>query len=253
VCHFLISTLYVGQSLSTRVRKDASDERLGVYIYAIALLCCPFVAELDRPGRERKRHGLPPLDDQQLAAAAADYTVHTVENPAVLLSLDVSFAYLRHAMIKIAYELAFLWFGEDYLTDPLAVELRAAICNPDIASTDQVASSIGFAGEGVAFSKFWVPNEKHHLAYANTAADKAIVICVRIFDIYEAIVVVSREPSRYITNSTGRERLRFLAIDAIGRRTIDTTFDQEVLRLGRAMSMQRRLPPFTDPLMPLAA
>lgn len=202
--------------------------------------------------RERKRHGLPPLNEEELAAASANYTVNAVEQPCLKLSPSISFAYLRHAMIKIAYELAFLWLGEDYLLDSLANELREAICDEDIASTDRVAGSIGFAGQSAPFNQFWTPDQKHHLAYANIAADKAIVVCVRIFDIYEAVVEVSRDPKRYIGRNVDREKLRFLAIDSVSGKTVNTSFDEESRRLARAMSAYGRTPPFNDPLLPLA-
>jgi len=91
--------------------------------------------------RERKRHGVPPLSDEQLAAEVlkAKQNVTTIDNPAVLIEMNVSFAYLRHAMMKIAYELAFLWLGESYLDDLSAAELRTAICAPNITSTDAVS------------------------------------------------------------------------------------------------------------------
>lgn len=203
--------------------------------------------------RERKRHGLPMLADNELAAAAAKYTTNTVDKPLIKLSLNFSFAYLRHAMVKIAYELAFLWLGEDYLSDPLAEELRAAICDPDLASTDQVAGYIGVAEECSAFNGFWSPDEKHHLAYANVVAGMAVVISVRIFDIYAAAILVTRDSSRYFGNPGDRAKLRFLAIDSVSGRTINTTFDEESRRLAMAMTAQRRRPPFTDPLIPIAA
>ena len=62
--------------------------------------------------RERKRHGLPPLTPDQLAVALSNVTSRTIENPLIHKTFNFSFAYLRHAMFKIAYELAFLWLGE---------------------------------------------------------------------------------------------------------------------------------------------
>ena len=202
--------------------------------------------------RERKRHGLPPLSDEELTDAAGTYTTTTVENPLVQRSLSVSFAYLRHAMIKIAYELAFLWLGEAYLIDPLAIELRAAICNPDIASTDKIAGYVGEAESCDVFNKFWIPHEEHHIAYATILAGKDVVICVRIFDIYAAAVVVSHDPSRYVRDVVGEAKLRFLAIDSVSGRTINTTFNEESRRIAAAMTTYRRLPPFPDPLTPVA-
>ncbi len=88
--------------------------------------------------RERQRHGLPPLSAEQLEAEAQNATenIVRVENPSVHIGLTESFAFLRHAMMKISYELAFLWLGESYLDDPSAGALRTAICSPDLTSTD---------------------------------------------------------------------------------------------------------------------
>ena len=203
--------------------------------------------------RERKRHGLEPLSEQDLAAAASTCKTGVIENPLVQISLSANFAYLRHAMIKIAYELAFLWLGELYLADPLAGELRAAICSPDVASTDKLTGCIGEAENCDVFNKVWTPHEEHHLAYANIIAGKDLVICVRIFDIYAAAIVVSRDPSRYVGGITGRTKLRFLAIDSVSGRTINTTFDEESRRIAAAMKTYRHLPPFPDPLTPFVA
>jgi hypothetical protein len=106
--------------------------------------------------RERKRHGLPALSKEQLAAEVQKCTesVTTTENPGVLIEPTFSFAYLRHAMIKIAYELAFLWLGQTYLDDPSAAELRAAISKPDLASTDGVLGYVGDA-QGCGAFNFW--------------------------------------------------------------------------------------------------
>ena len=198
--------------------------------------------------RERQRHGLPPLSDKELAVLAGAYTITVVENPLVQISPTINFAYLRHAMMKIAYELAFMWLGEEYLTDPLAFELRAAICSPDVASTDAVAGYVGEAEGCEVFNKFWVPHEEHHLAYANIVAGKAVVICVRIFDIYAAAIVVSHDPSRYVCTIGDHPKLRFLAINSVSGRTIDTAFDKESQRLAVAMKNCECLPPFPDPL-----
>ena len=101
------------------------------------------IARRMKPSQERRRNGLPPLTDEELAIAATNYTTGTVDNLLVQKTLNVSFAYLRHAMIKIAYELAFLWLGEDYLSDALAEELSAAVISPDLASTDKSAGISG--------------------------------------------------------------------------------------------------------------
>ena len=198
--------------------------------------------------RERKRHGLAPLSDEELKAAAGDFETKEVKNPVVQLSIGASFAFLRHAMIKIAYELAFLWLGEAYLKDPIANALRIAILDPDVASTDRIDAYVDVADGCTAFKQFWIPHKEHHLAYSFLLADGGIAINVRVFDIYAASLVVSREPSRYIASAADRAKLRFLSIDAVTGRTIDTSFDEESRRLAMAMRTYGRGNPLPDAL-----
>jgi hypothetical protein len=125
--------------------------------------------------RERKRHGLPPLSAEELAAEASQFTVTTVNNPVVKVDISVSFAFLRHAMMKIAYELAFRWLGESYLADPLAAELREAILKDDQDSTDALAGYVGWAEPCSAFN-FWTPHKAHHLAFASVVAGYRMLV-----------------------------------------------------------------------------
>lgn len=195
--------------------------------------------------RERKRHGLPPLSDEELAIAASNYTTQTIVNPTVLHNFSVSYAYLRHAMFKIAYELAFLWLGETYLDDPVAIELRTAICKPDITSTDGLLGYIGKASECTAFSN-WTPHQAHHLAFSNVAANH-IMIAVRIFDLYAACVPVSRDSTRYFGNYAND--FRFIALDAVSGKKIETTLAEETHRMVTAMLASETFPrPVSDPL-----
>jgi hypothetical protein len=196
--------------------------------------------------RERKRHGLPPLTSEELALQASSLTVNSIENPTVNMNIKVSYAYLRHAMFKIAYELAFLWLGEAYLDDPLAVELRAAICKPDRSSTDNLAGYIGDAPECGAFSH-WIPHPAHHLAYSQVIANN-VVIAVRIFDLYAACVPVSREANRYFSGaSSNQTELRFLALDAVSGKMIDTTFAEETHRRVIIALASETFPPLPAP------
>lgn len=200
--------------------------------------------------RERRRHGLAPLDGDQLALEVSKCTIQTIDKPCVLYSFQINSTYLRHAIVKIAYELAFLWLGETYLSDPLAAELRTAVCDSHPTSTDKLMGSIGHAGENPVFD-YWTPHNAHHLAYGNVVRGVGVVIAVRIFDIYAGSVVVSREPERYIGNDADQVKLRFLAIDSVSGRTIDTAFREELHRLVVAMLSRGQIGPIFDPLSDL--
>lgn len=191
--------------------------------------------------RERKRHGIPPLSEEHLAAEVQKATenITTIENPAVLIELSVSFAYLRHAMMKIAYELAFLWLGESYLDDPSAADLRAGICAPDPASTNGLPGYVGDAESCDAF-KFWSMDKTHHLAYAYMDGNGGIAVAVRVFDIHAAVVSVTRDAARYLAGCDANDKLRFLAIEPLTGNLRNTSFMEEMRRLAAATTAGRR-------------
>jgi hypothetical protein len=160
-------------------------------------------------------------------------------------------------MIKIAYELAFLWLGEAYLDDRSAAELRAAIMDQDIASTDGVLGFVGYAQGCDAFN-FWIPNRAHHLAYSTVINERSatgiirrIAIAVRVFDIYAAVIPVTNEAAHYLRGvPDDLAMLRFVVIDAISGKMHNTHFQDEQHRLAAAMRATQRFPPFPDPLEP---
>lgn len=196
--------------------------------------------------RERARRGLPQLSEEELAIQTKNFTITNVDRPLIQSNFKVSFAFLRHAMMKIIFELAFLWLGECYLDDPVAEQLRVAIRSSDLTSTDKIPGYVGPAEDCTAFQQ-WIPHEDHHLAYA-TIVEGTVMIAIRVFDIWAACIVVSREPGRYFKSNADREKLRFVAIDAISRKTIETPFDEEVMRMAEKMSTSRQLMPIPDPL-----
>jgi len=199
--------------------------------------------------RERKRHHLPPLAPGELEREAANFVVESVQNPQVNVKITASFAFLPHALFKIAYELAFIWLGERYIFDPRAKQLREAICSNNPASTDSLAGYVQESGPDKAF-KFWAPHEAHHLAYSTILPD-GIVVAARIFDLYEVAIRATDEPERYIRNSNEAEKLRFLAIDSVSGTTVNTSFFDEQSRIARMMVSENAKPPFRDPISAL--
>jgi hypothetical protein len=186
--------------------------------------------------RERRRHGMPPMSAKELAREVQRCCegVQQTENPAITHNLKFSFAYLRHALIKIAYELAFLWLGETYLGDPLAAEFRKAICAPDPTSTDRLPAHVVDA-EGCEAFKSWSLDKTHHLAYA-WVLDDVIAIGVRVFNIYAAVVTVTRNTAQYIgATENASTKLRFLVIDPSTGKMRNTSVMDEISRMALVM------------------
>jgi hypothetical protein len=89
----------------------------------------------DHKARQLANTKLPP-DELAIEAAKAAQNVSTMPPVPIRKDLSVSFAFLRHAMMKIAYELAFLWLGETYLEDPVAHQLGDMFARPYIDGWD---------------------------------------------------------------------------------------------------------------------
>jgi hypothetical protein len=183
--------------------------------------------------RERKRAGLPDLSPEELEAEVQKQpeNIQTTTNPGVLYNTQFDFSYLRHTLIKIAYELAFLWLGESYLDDDSAAQLRSAVNDPDPASTDGLPAHVEYA-EGFAPFHLWSPDKTHHLAYA-TAVNGNIVVAVRVFDIFAAAVEVTKDAARYLSDGDSERRLRFLAIDPTSGEMSETSLADELMRVAR--------------------
>lgn len=182
--------------------------------------------------RERKRHGLPPLSAEALKREAdiLKTNVMTIENPSVIFERSYSFAFVRHAMIKIAYELAFLWLGEDYLDDPSAAELRNAICADDPNSTDKLPAYVADA-EGFEAFKLWPASETEHLAYA-FAFNDGIAIAARVFNVHAALVWVTKNATRFLSGQNAGQKLRFIRMDALSGTIVDVPIMEEFGRIA---------------------
>jgi len=79
---------------------------------------------------KRKRAGFEPLSEEELRAQVASILaagVQTIEKPELHHEIKIDLAEFRKGLLKIAYELAFIWLGESYLEDPMAAQLRDVI------------------------------------------------------------------------------------------------------------------------------
>ena len=196
--------------------------------------------------RERKRHGVEPLTVKQMEDYLQTLEVQTIDNPILMVNTTINFAFLRHAMIKIVYELAFIWLGEAYLDDPYAKTFRDALVFATAGSTDDIFGYAGLVLEQSAFA-VWEPHPNHHLAYAVRIEDQ-IVIAVRVFDVVEAVFPVTAQAGDYLKNNQPQHG-HFLAIDSLSGVLHRSSLLAENMRLDTWVRIYLRDPPFPDPLV----
>ncbi len=216
--------------------------------------------------RERKRHGLPSLSteamEEECRKLAAPENIRTTENPTLHVTMQVDSRRIAQALLKIVYELAFIWLGERYIEDPRAAIIRDAILSEDAAAAEEILKYTGSPSEWPALS-FWQPHRAHHLAFVTDVAG-ALAICVRIFDTFAGSAVITDSSACYLSGCDPDSKLRFLVMDARDGRQHESSVRVEQLRLAHEQVMRRRtssggdgsnagwdrLEPLPDPLGP---
>jgi len=197
--------------------------------------------------RVRKRNGMALLTDQQMAEFLENLEVQEIKQPTFVLRQTIKFTYLRQAMLKIVYELAFMWLGEAYLCDPQAALIRDAILDPTTDKAKDIPGMAGLIPENNSAFSIWESHPTHHLAYGMPIGEQ-VAIAIRVFDLLEAVIPVTDHAEKYISNMTIQKELRFLVMDATSVAKYESSFLEETARIGRLMSIHRRYPPFPDPL-----
>ncbi len=192
--------------------------------------------------RERKRRDLLPLSPEELEEECRKLKVPentvTIENPTLHMTLTFDSRIVPQALLKIIYELAFLWMGEGYLDDPKAAELRSAIFADDVALAEKLMNYTSSTSEFPA-SSLWQPHQAHHLAFS-TVVGGGIGICVRVFDIFAGTAVITDDAARYLSGPDPGRKLRFLVMDARDQRQHESALRTEHRRLAHEHVMRRR-------------
>lgn len=150
------------------------------------------------PGMVNKilaRKGLPVLPKEEIEKHVKR---EKDEAPWVEMKLEVDLNDWFREVVKVAYEMAYLWLGEDYLTDPMAAELQACL-NDRSDEADwrgkypNVKARVEPFGELLADFR----GLKGNFCTIQTNGDNDLVCIVGLVGISEGVVIVSRNPERY--------------------------------------------------------
>ena len=133
------------------------------------------------------------------ALPAADIEKHAVThsiNAEVQLSgVDIDLVDYKRGVLKIAYELACRWLGDAFLQEPIATDIRNCLL-PSKGTPQGFAlrGRIDLAGAEPRIPSLWGPNV--HVGCMLVSKDH-VALVVGVFDIIEAQVIVSQQPSHY--------------------------------------------------------
>jgi len=187
----------------------------------------------------RARRGLRPLTPAELDKLIADAQANAIENinPEVIVNIRVDPIGFMKCLVKISYELAFSWLGEDYLDDPIAQKTREYLLKI-MRDKDIIYPTLPMMGT-ISFDlieplKMWSDNENLHIACATLCQGK-IVIYLKVFNIFYAALVVTDAAHKYLTMGLSDSKLRFLAIDPVAGAYAESSLIEEMGRIASIM------------------
>jgi hypothetical protein len=171
--------------------------------------------------------------DRVVEDAWAKRQLVTIEHPEVIHSIPFDPNSSQRGVAKIAYELAAIWLGDEYVrNDSTAATLRNFVLGTTDAA--ELRGSISMGPSTNRLLEWWAAEKDCHIAISSWVED-AILITLKIFDVIEAALVVSTEPARHLTGLVDRERIRFLHLNPVTKEKRDTSLIDEMGRLARSM------------------
>ena len=163
--------------------------------------------------------------------------VQSIEQPEVIHHPRIDLASFRPGILKIAYELAFMWLGESYLDDPMAGKLRAVILGGMAAEAVGIRGTIELGCEMGAV-RFWAADKHGHVAFSSIATGNLVSIALKIFDAFSAVIVVSEQADKYACGPLDSKMARFVHIDPAAGTFRESSVADEIARLCKAMRGQ---------------
>ncbi len=180
--------------------------------------------------RERKRAGFEPLSPNNLKAQVELILatgIQTIEKPELHHQIKMDLAEFRKGLLKIAYELAFLWLGESYIDDPMAARLRDVILSRSDEQAARLRGTITL-GCDIPPVALWAHDKDCHVAY-DLVTGNDIAVCLKIFDVFAAVVIVSEQKDRYVKGPF--DAMRFIQLDPVLGSNRQCSFIEEMGRL----------------------
>jgi HNH endonuclease len=173
-----------------------------------------------------KRAGAAPLTAEQIGQLKPN--TEAIHQPWINVPLDLDVSQYRRGLMKIVYELACVWLGDDYLDDPAASELRRFTLDTALtfdASSYAIHGTMKFAGQPLLMP-FW-EDERTNLIAAGIAQGSTLGIYVNVLGALEALIQVTDSMAEYPNFKS-----HFVLMDPRTGATRESSFEQESIRIG---------------------
>lgn len=177
--------------------------------------------------RERKRDGMPPLSDEALQTQVETVKSNSdcIAKPEIRFSPEIDIQNYFRAIYKIAYELAWLWLGDEYLYDPIAIQLRNVVLkgvNEEIKGRAELGV--------IAPLELWNKEPNAHIGLS-MQVENGIAISIRIFDSISGVVAISETKNKYPNICEPSQLGRFILNDSLTGALRNSTLADELHRM----------------------
>ncbi len=188
--------------------------------------------------RVYKRENLLAPTDEELDRRVAQIrsNVVTVEQPEVKTRVQVDIADYKRGLLKIAYELACTWLGDDYLNDPLAAAIRDVVLGHVSHEEAKVRGKADMVRPDAL--RFWPADQNTHIAFAMVSSG-SITITLKIFETFFMVVQVTERAELYGVHDAGASALQFVEIAVPSGTYRQSSFIEEITRLFEVQRVQQ--------------
>lgn len=182
--------------------------------------------------RARKRAGLATLTEKELedAIAAAVLNKGSFADSTLRATPQIDIMGYKLGILKIAYELAHRWLGDDWLDDPVAHELRDVILERREMETATLRGQIHIGV--IAPLTPWSHDPHAHIGFLSRLNNR-LTVSIRVFDVFSGLVTVSHDAPRYRL-AHGLEHSPFVMIDPVAKTLTEGTLLDELRHAGAA-------------------
>ena len=151
--------------------------------------------------------------------------------PEIRVQITCDLLKYKKGVLKIAYELAYYWLGEKYLSDPASKKIRDALMDSkqmnEWEGVHDIRGKIEFISNERSIIPFWDHKPASHIGLL-MSTNGALSIYVRIFKAFEGVVEVSASPEIYDV-----EDGRFIEIDSVSGEVAQSTFIEALAHIGQ--------------------
>lgn len=182
------------------------------------------------------RSGAEPVDRDEIFSHAKHVKI---EKPELHTELKVDIINYHRSMIKIAYELAYHWLGDTYLDDPTAKLLRLLIRDDrewesEIESPKLLRAKIDLVDPN-GLTKLYGIEPPDHIGVM-FGIDNTLVVYIRIFNMFEATILVSEDDYEITMDSA-----RFIRISPTTGKRIESGLIEELNRLHPSVDFPQKV------------